>query len=135
MESGETVLERGMRHGWIACLSGALLRLDAARAVGGQQQQDRPIEDFGMFLRLATVGDFIYVNAPLIILRAHEGAESSATGWFTGGAWRSSPQLAGALYERRLALLESADLDAGARNRLLAIAEKSSVPTAFVICR
>ncbi len=72
---------------------------------GGLRQDEEPIGDVSLMMRIARDWDFVYLNRPLAISRAHEGAESSGHGWFTPSGFRWDRVFPDLLYERRRSFL------------------------------
>jgi hypothetical protein len=117
IESGPQFLERSMKAGTEVCFSSAVFRKQALEGAGGLHKEDGVIDDVPLFMRIATRWDFAYVNAPLAVMGAHEGASSSSLGWFTPYGFRTTRALPDSLYELRLRFLENADLtEAECRN-------------------
>jgi hypothetical protein len=106
-------------------MSSAVFRKAALVSAGGWRLEDGVIDDFPMLMRIATGWDFLYLNAQLARLRAHEGASSSALGEFTPRGFRSSRKLPDILFEHRLKCLADANLSESARAGLAQIARRS----------
>jgi glycosyltransferase involved in cell wall biosynthesis len=124
-ESGTQFLERGMRAGWMMCMSSATFRKAALVDGGGVRPEDGLIDDFALLMRIATKWDFAYVNQPLAIMRAHDEASSSAQGSFTPGGYRQARSQPDVLYEQRRRFLDEAELPEMQARRLARIAERT----------
>ncbi len=124
-EPGRQFLERSMSSGPEMCISSAVFRTAALRRAGGLRPEDGVIDDFPMLMRIAGGWDFVYVNAPLALLRTHEGASSSTLGEFTPRGFRSSRSLPDILFEHRLKGLAEAGLPEATRRRLTRVARRS----------
>jgi glycosyltransferase involved in cell wall biosynthesis len=124
-ESGGQFLERSMKSGWTVCFSSATFRKAALVSGGGLRQQDGVIDDLPLLMRIAANWDFVYLNRPLVSMRAHTEASSSSLGSFTPEGFRSSSSLAEMLYDLRQRFLAEADLPETETRRLGRLAEKA----------
>jgi glycosyltransferase involved in cell wall biosynthesis len=125
IESGTQFLKRNMKAGADTCFSSAVFRKAAFVGAGGLQKDDGVIDDFPLFLRIATRWNFAYVNAPLAVMRAHSGASSSSLGYFTPRGFRATRALPDSLYERRLNFLAEVDLPEAEGRRLARMARRT----------
>jgi glycosyltransferase involved in cell wall biosynthesis len=100
IETGAQFLERSMKAGTDTCFSSAVFRKAALVGAGGLHTEDGAIDDFPLFMRIATRWDFAYRNTPLATMRAHNGASSSSLGWFTPRGFRTTRAVPDSLYER-----------------------------------
>lgn len=123
-ESGAEFLERSMRSGWTVCWSSATFRRAALIGGGGLRPEDGVIDDLPLLMRIATGWDFVYLNRPLAVMRAHTEASSSSLGSFTPNGFRSSRSVPDLLYERRRRFLAEADLPEAAAQRLARVADR-----------
>jgi glycosyltransferase involved in cell wall biosynthesis len=124
VEPGAEFLERSMKSGWTVCFPSATFRREALVGGGGLHPEDGTIDDIPLLMRIATDWDFAYLNLPLAMITAHEGASSSSLGSFTPNGFRGSRSLPDMLYERRRRFLAEADLAEVEARRLARIAEK-----------
>ena len=123
-EAGARFIERSMKSGPSVCFSSAVFRKAALVSGGGLRPEDGIIDDFPLLMRIASQWDYAYINRPLAVLRAHEGAASSALGSFLPGGFRSPRSLPDVLHEHRRNFLVEADLSDIETRRLARIAEK-----------
>ena len=114
-----------MNAGWAACWASAAFRKAALVDGGGLRPEDGVIDDLPLLMRIAQDWDFVYVNRPLAIMRAHSEASSSSLGSFTSNGFRSSRSVPDLLYEHRRRFLAQASLPATDVRRLALIAERS----------
>lgn len=108
-----------------ACFSSALLRRAAVVGCGGLRQDEEPIGDVSVMMRIGRDWDFVYLNRPLVVSRAHEGAESAGHGWFTPSGFRWDRAFPDLLYDRRRSFLAEPGLDETEASRLRTLAERS----------
>jgi glycosyltransferase involved in cell wall biosynthesis len=125
IESGAEFLERSMKAGTDTCFSSAVFRKAALVGAGGLHKEDGVIDDFPLFMRIATRWDFAYLNTPLAVMRAHVGASSSSLGSFTPRGFRTTRAVPDSLYERRLRFLAQADLPETEGRRLARMAKRT----------
>jgi glycosyltransferase involved in cell wall biosynthesis len=83
-ERGDEFTLRTLRAANRILISSALLRREAI-AAGQFDPRDGGYADMGLWLRLATKWDFVYVHRPLTGLTIHAGSASSQEGWHEGG--------------------------------------------------
>jgi glycosyltransferase involved in cell wall biosynthesis len=124
MESGGEFLERTMSAGTQVCFSSALFRRSAFLSGGGLRAEDGVVDDFPLFMRMATNWDFAYVNAPLAVLRAHDEASSSTLGSFTPRGYRTTRAVPEILHEHRVRFLGESGLPDVEVRRLARLAER-----------
>jgi glycosyltransferase involved in cell wall biosynthesis len=125
IETGSQFLERSMKAGTEVCLSSAVFRKPALVGAGGLHKEDGVIDDLPMLMRISTRWDFAYINAPLAVMRTHDGASSSSLGWFTPRGFRTTRAVPDNLYERRLRFLAQADLSEAESRRLARMAKRT----------
>jgi glycosyltransferase involved in cell wall biosynthesis len=125
IESGAEFLERSMKAGTDTCFSSAVFRKAALVGAGGLRKEDGVIDDFPLFMRIATRWDFAYLNAPLAVMRAHADASSSSLGWFTPRGFRTMRAVPDSLYECRLRFIAQADLPGTEGRRLARMAKRT----------
>jgi glycosyltransferase involved in cell wall biosynthesis len=124
-ETGSEYLERNMTSGPEICISSTVFRKAALENAGRLRIEDGVIDDFPLLMRIAGAWDFLYVNAPLALLRTHEGASSSSLGEFTPRGFRSSRSLPDILYQHRLKCLTEAHLPPATHQSLARKARRS----------
>lgn len=124
-ESGAAFLERSMRSGPSVCFSSAVFRREALLGGGGLRPEDGAVDDFPLLMRIATAWDFVHINGPLAVLRAHADTSSSSLGSFMPGGFRSSRALPAILYENRIRFLATADLPEEKVRRFTRLAERA----------
>ena len=108
-----------------ACFSSVMFRRTAIIDGGGLRQDEELIGDLSLMMRIARNWDFVYLNRPLSVGRAHGGAESAALGWFTPSGVRWDRAFPDVLYERRRRFLAEADLADAEASRLRGLAERA----------
>ena len=125
LETGSQFLERSMRKsGPTVSFSSITFRKAAFVDGGSLREEDGVSDDFPLLMRIATSWDFVYVNRPLAMVRAHKETSSSELGSFTPGGFRSSRSAADVLYENRRKFLSEAELPDGDARRFARFAER-----------
>lgn len=122
LEPRRQALERMMRSGWGAAFSSVTFRTEEIVKSGGLSAIDSPIDDLGLLLRLAAERDFVYVNRPLVCIRVHRGATSSALGMFGLDGFRSSSNLGPMVYALKMRFLSDVSLSEADRTRMQRLA-------------
>jgi glycosyltransferase involved in cell wall biosynthesis len=107
------------------CFSSALFRRAAVIGAGGLREEEEPIADISLMMRIGRDWDFVYLNRPLVVTRAHLGAESAGHGWFTPSAFRWDRSFPDLLYERRRSFLAERGLDEREASKLRRRAERA----------
>jgi glycosyltransferase involved in cell wall biosynthesis len=125
LEPGARFIERSMRSTPKVCFSSVVFRKAAFLGAGKLQAEDGLIDDFPLFMRIATRWDFAYVDSSLAEMRAHGGAQSSPLGSFTPRGYRTSRSVPDELYARRLRFLAGADLPQSDVQRLIRAARRT----------
>ena len=110
VEAGAQFLERSMSSFPKVCFSSVVFRKAAFVGAGMLQPEDGLIDDFPLFMRIATRWDFAYVDSALAEMRAHSGAQSSSLGSFTPRGYRAARSVPDELYARRSRFLAVANL-------------------------
>jgi glycosyltransferase involved in cell wall biosynthesis len=108
-----------------ACFSSAMFRRAAVIDSGGLRQEEEPIGDLSLMMRIGRTWDFVYLNRPLVVSRAHLGAESAGHGWFTSGGFRWDRAFPDMLYERRRSFLAEPGLEVAEAARLRRLAKRA----------
>jgi glycosyltransferase involved in cell wall biosynthesis len=125
VESGRRFLDRCMSSGPRVCFSSVVFRKAALVDGGMLQPEDGVIDDLPLYMRIASRWDFAYIDEPLALMRAHDGASSASLGSFTAGGFRQSRSVPDSLYERRRRFLREADLPIAERRRLARKAKRT----------
>jgi glycosyltransferase involved in cell wall biosynthesis len=125
VEPGAQFVERSMSSFPKVCFSSVVFRKAAFVGAGMLQPEDGLIDDFPLFMRIATRWDFAYVDSSLAEMRAHAGAQSTPLGSFTPRGYRTSRSVPDELYARRSRFLAGADLPHGEARRLARAARRT----------
>jgi glycosyltransferase involved in cell wall biosynthesis len=125
VEAGAHFLERSMISSPKVCLSSVVFRKAAFVGAGMLQPEDGVIDDFPLYMRIATRWDFAYVDSPLAELRAHSGAQSSPLGSFTPLGYRAARSFPDELYARRSRFIAGANLPQRDARRLARAARRT----------
>jgi glycosyltransferase involved in cell wall biosynthesis len=107
-ETRRRVLWRGMYTSFLVCWSSALFRAQAARQAGGMRDEQQPLADFALFMRIALDWNFASIGAPLAAIRMHGDAATVREGYgrFGEGEYEAADDLYRGLHEVRRDYLE-----------------------------
>jgi glycosyltransferase involved in cell wall biosynthesis len=109
VETGRQYLARSMQSGWTVCFPSALYRTQAIVDAGCFREDDLPLADVPLLMRVAAAWDFAFVRETLASTRMHGGSVTSALGSFTGTGYELD-QLPEILHGHRMRFLAEAGL-------------------------
>lgn len=117
-ETGAGFRRRSMRSSWPVCFPSAMFRRVALTHAGGLRPDDGVVDDLPLVMRISCEWDFVYVNEPLAVIRAHAGASSSSLGSFSAAGYQWASDVPDLLRHHRRAFLAEAALPESERSRL-----------------
>lgn len=108
LEPGHEYLLRSMRSPWTVCWASVLFRKSALVEADCLREEEEPLSDFPLLMRIACRWDFAFVPHSLAGLRIHADAATAALGDYTDGGYLLLDRQPKILYAQRLAFLEQA---------------------------
>jgi glycosyltransferase involved in cell wall biosynthesis len=124
-ESGEALIERGMRSSGLVCWTSALFRTAAVASADGLRLEDEPFADGPLMMRIGIDWDFACIAEPLAAVRIHREAASASVGSFEENRYDPGDDINDALYRQRRAFIEESVADDGRKTHYLEVAKAS----------
>lgn len=125
IESSEEFLARGMQSRWLLHWGSALFRRSALVQAGGLREEDMPLADVPLLLRIGRSWDVACLSAPLAAFRVHGESATAEIGVCTGRAYdllHTGPEIR---YRQRTEFLDEATLPAGQERHYRLLAEQA----------
>lgn len=113
IERHERALERLMVSSWPIGFSSVVYRTTALVDAGGLREEDEPLSDIQLWMRIALDWDFAYIAEPLAGFRVHSESATTRIGaeaGVTSNGRELDLVLAQARYQRRMNFLDDAPL-------------------------
>ena len=122
VESGADYLERGMRSTWTICWASALFRTRAVADAGGLREDQEPMSDIPLLMRVACDWDFACLSSTLAAFRFHPHTQTAAVGSYegTGYVFGDSARM---FHTQRIRFIDEAALPPESAERFRSIAE------------
>ena len=122
VEAGADYLERSMRSTWTICWPSALFRTRALADAGGLREDQEPMSDVPLLMRIACDWDFACLSSTLAAFRFHPHSQTAAVGSYAGTGYAFSDG-ARMFHTQRLRFLNEATLPQASVDRCRSIAQ------------
>ena len=122
VEPSPEFLERGMQSTWLMHWGSALFRTSALIDAGGFREEDMPLADLPLLLRVGCDWDVACLSATLSACRLHADSATATVGAYTGRGYDLRKQGPEIRYRQRLRFLKEAKLTPDRREHLGSLA-------------